>query len=192
MTRRRDTSGKRGSHEHQGPLTGVMDRNIRALVTERRRLDATQPRQYRIADAITRFTGSMRFVYLHVVLFGGGLIVNAGLIPGVKPFDPCPFVMLAMWASVEAIFLSAFVLISQTGMAEMADKPAALDLQVNLLAEHEIPRLIQMVDGIARRLGVEEGRDEHLEELKQDVQPEQVLHEMDKLNREGPDEDPHS
>lgn len=76
MTRQRDTSGRRAPHEHQAPLTGVMHRNIRALVVERRRLDATQPRQYRIADAITRFTGSMRFVYLHVVLFGGWIVVN--------------------------------------------------------------------------------------------------------------------
>jgi uncharacterized membrane protein len=169
-----------------------MDRNIRALVAERRRLDASQPRQYRIADAITRFTGSMRFVYLHVLLFGGWIVVNLGWIPGVKPFDPFPFVMLAMWASVEAIFLSTFVLISQNRMAELADKRADLDLQVNLLAEHEITRLIQMVDAIGKHLEVREGREDDLEELKLDVEPEQVLHELEKVNREGPDNGHHS
>ena len=79
----------------------------------------------------------MRFVYLHLALFGGWIIVNLGLIPGLRPFDPS-FVVLAMVASVEAIFLSTFVLISQNRMAAAADRRADLDLQVSLLAEHEI------------------------------------------------------
>lgn len=171
-------------HLRPGPLSGVVHRNIRALVEERRKLELRKNRQQRIADGITRFTGSMPFVYLHLVLFGGWLLVNSGLVPGVEPFDPFPFVMLAMWASVEAIFLSTFVLISQNRQAELADKRADLDLQVNLLAEHEITRLIHMVDGVAAHLGVESGRDAHLDELKRDVAPEKVLEELERLNRE--------
>lgn len=186
MARQRDTSGSKGPGEHPGPLTRVMHRNIQALVAERRRADQSKPWPQRLADAITRFTGDMKFVALHVVLFGGWIVVNLGWVSGVKPFDPFPFVMLAMIASVEAIFLSTFVLISQNRMAEMADKRADLDLQVNLLAEHEITRLIRMVDAIARRLDVEEGRDGHLEELKQDVKPEQVLDELERINHDKP------
>ena len=74
--------------------------------------------------------------------------------PGLRPFDPFPFVMLAMAASVEAIFLSTFVLISQNRMAELADKRADLDLQINLLSEHEITRLVKLLDAVAKRLGI--------------------------------------
>lgn len=179
-------------HLRPGPLTGVIHRNLRALVEERRKLDARKSRQLRVADAITRFTGSMPFVYLHLLLFGGWLLINTGVLPIMKPFDPFPFVMLAMWASVEAIFLSTFVLISQNRQAELADKRADLDLQVNLLAEHEITRLIHMVDGIAARLGVTTGRDAHLEDLKRDVAPERVLEEMEKVATEEPPDPSHS
>jgi len=78
----------------------VVARNIRALVAERRRFERRKSAQQRVADRITGFTGSMRFVYLHALLYGGWLVVNAGWIPGVRPWDPFPFVMLAMAASV--------------------------------------------------------------------------------------------
>lgn len=168
----------------QEALAGIVHRNIHALVEERRRSDARMSRQQRIAAGITRFTGSMTFVYLHAVLFGGWIIVNLGWIPGVEPFDPFPFVMLAMWASVEAIFLSTFVLISQNRMSELADRRADLDLQVSLLAEHEITRLIHLVEQLSRHVGAKQGPDAHLEELKRDVAPEKVLQEMDKAQHE--------
>lgn len=170
--------------ERKGELAGIVQRNIQALVDERRKADARMSRQERIAARITAFTGSMTFVYLHAVGFGGWILLNVGLIPGVKPFDPFPFVMLAMWASVEAIFLSTFVLISQNRMAELADRRADLDLQVSLLAEHEITRLIHLVDELSRNLGVKKGPDPHLEELKRDVAPEKVLQEMDKAQQD--------
>ena len=109
----------------------------------------------RIAEAITRFTGSMRFVYLHLAFFGFWIVANLGWVPGVPSWDPS-FVVLAMIASVEAIFLSTFVLISQNRMAAAADKRADLDLQISLLAEHEITKLVTLVSGIAERLGVQD------------------------------------
>jgi uncharacterized membrane protein len=126
----------------------------------------------------------MRFVYLHAALFGGWIILNLGLIPGIKPFDPFPFVMLAMWASVEAIFLSTFVLISQNRMMSLAEKRADLDLQVSLLAEHEVTRLIHMVDALSRHVGMPEPTDTEIKELKQDVAPEKVLEEISRAEGE--------
>src|SRR3712207_788816 len=84
-------------------------------------------------------------------------------------------VVLAMEASVEAIFLSTFVLISQNRMSALADKRADLDLQVSLLSEHEITRMLSLVQQIAERLGIEEAQDPELEELARDVHPEKVL-----------------
>jgi uncharacterized membrane protein len=122
---------------------------------------------------ISRFTGSMRFVYLHLVVFGLWIVVNLGLTPAPR-FDPS-FVILAMIASVEAIFLSTFVLITQNRMSTIADRRADLDLQISLLAEHEITRVITMLADVAERLGVEATRDPELAELARDIVPERVL-----------------
>src|SRR3982751_5646896 len=156
-----------------GGMTSVMERNIRTLVERRQREELEEPREVRLADAITRFTGSMAFVYIHALLFGGWIVANLPSVPWPK-FDPT-FVVLAMFASVEAIFLSTFVLISQNRMAEQADKRADLDLQVSLLAEHEVTRLITLVKQIAERLEVGASKNPELAELERDVRPENVL-----------------
>jgi uncharacterized membrane protein len=124
----------------------------------------------------------MRFVYIHLLLFGGWIAVNLGGIPGVPRFDPS-FVVLAMVASVEAIFLSTFVLISQNRMAALADRRADLDLQISLLAEHEITRLITLVAAIAERLELDAAQNPELAELSQDVAPEKVMEEMEAHER---------
>ncbi|XXT17164.1 DUF1003 domain-containing protein [Sorangium sp. So ce429] len=166
-------------------VEGVVRRNIHALLQVRKDLERKKSFQEALADRITSFTGSMTFVFLHAGIVGGWLAVNTGVIAGVKPFDPFPFVMLAMIASVEAIFLSTFVLISQNRMQALADKRAELDLQINLLAEHEITRLIELVDGISRHLKVPRSTDLHLEELKKDVHPEVVMEEIERAKQDA-------
>jgi uncharacterized membrane protein len=162
-------------------MAGIVQRNIHALLERRRSEESRRTPQQRLADAITRFTGSMKFVYIHLVLFGLWILVNLPWSPLPK-FDPT-YVVLAMFASVEAIFLSTFVLISQNRMAEQADKRADLDLQVSLLAEHEITRLITLVRAIAARVEVEESKDPELTELQRDVAPERVLDVMEEHQR---------
>jgi uncharacterized membrane protein len=120
----------------------------------------------------------MRFVYLHVALVGFWVVANLGWVPGVSAWDPS-FVVLAMVASVEAIFLSTFVLISQNRMAGAADKRADLDLEIGLLAEHEITRFVTLVAGIADRMGIKTDADPDLEEMVRDVAPETVLDEIE-------------
>ena len=110
----------------------------------------------------------MPFVYIHLVVYGFWIIANLGWIPGVPKWDES-FVILAMEASVEAIFLSTFVLISQNRMAAAADKRADLDLQISLFAEHELTKLTTLVGEIAQKLGVETEVDEELYEIEQDV-----------------------
>src|SRR5919202_4624939 len=85
-------------------LSSALRRNIEALAERRRQEAASAPAEARVAEAITRFTGSMRFVYLHLALYGAWILANLGLVPGVPRFDES-IVMLAMLASVEAIFL---------------------------------------------------------------------------------------
>jgi uncharacterized membrane protein len=164
-------------------LSPVLERNIRALQLRRQREEKEATAEARLADAITRFTGSMRFVYLHLAFFGFWIVANLGWIPGVPAWDPS-FVVLAMVASVEAIFLSTFVLISPNRMAAAADKRADLDLQVSLLAEHEVTRLVTLVSGIADRMGIKIEADGELEEITQDVAPEAVLDEIEATESE--------
>lgn len=121
----------------------------------------------------------MRFVYIHLLYFGGWIICNLPQTPFPK-FDPS-LVILAMAASVESIFLSTFILITQNRSTALADKRADLDVQVSLLAEHEITRLVSLVSAIAKKMGIEESLDPSLDELKKDVSPEQVL---DKIESE--------
>jgi uncharacterized membrane protein len=156
----------------------VLERNIHAL-NERREQEITKATaQEKIAEAITRFTGSMLFVYIHLAIFGFWIVANLGWVPGVPQWDES-FVVLAMWASVEAIFLSTFVLISQNRMQAAADKRADLDLQISLLAEHEVTKMAAMVAAMAKRMGVETEVDEELDEITQDVVPEAVLDEIE-------------
>ncbi len=169
-------TGDFGGREGDG-LVPVLDRNIRTLQERRRQERAGAGLQEKIAEAITRFSGSMIFVYVHLVFVAGWVAVNVGLLPVLPRFDPT-FVVLATVASVEAIFLSTFVLISQNRAAAAADRRADLDLQINLLAEHEITQLIALTRAIAHRLGVPEAADPVLDEAARDVAPERVLEEI--------------
>lgn len=158
-------------------LGTVLERNIHALQERRAREEAQASFEEQLASRITRFTGSMAFVYLHLFVFGVWILINVGLVP-IAPFDPS-FVILAMAASVEAIFLSTFVLISQNRMATAEAKRAELDLQISLLAEHEVTKLVALVSAIAARMGIKTEVDPELEELKQDVAPDVVLDEIE-------------
>jgi uncharacterized membrane protein len=160
-------------------LTPVLERNIEALYKRRKREGQASSLQERAADAITRFTGSMSFVYLHLLIFGLWIVANLHWIPGIPAWDES-FVVLAMAASVEAIFLSTFVLITQNRMAAAADQRADLDLQISLLAEHEITKLAALVSDLAAKMGVETQSDRELQEVKQDVKPDAVLDRIEK------------
>jgi uncharacterized membrane protein len=164
----------------EGELNSALRNNIEALREQREQDKRNASREEKLADAITAFTGSMRFVFLHLVIYGAWIAWN--LIPGIPHFDPT-FVILAMAASVEAIFLSTFVLISQNRAQTATDKRDDLDLHINLLAEHELTRLIEMVSAIAQKLEVRTGAEQEVAEITKDVAPEVVLKEIEQQDR---------
>jgi uncharacterized membrane protein len=164
-------------------LSSPLKRNIEALEERRRQERTASTRQERLADAITAFTGSMPFVYLHLLVYGGWIAINLGVVPGWRKFDPS-FVILAMEASVEAIFLSTFVLISQNRNAAAADKRADLDLHISLLTEHELTKLTTVVMAIASRLNIP-ADDAEIEEIEKDIAPEAVLDAIDEHQGRG-------
>ena len=154
-------------------LNSALRRNIDAL-RRRAEEEAHALFEERLASAITRFTGSLVFVYLHAAVYGLWIVANLGWIRGLIPWDPT-FVILAMVASVEAIFLSTFILITQNRMAAAADRRAELDLQVSLLAEAEITKIVELVSMIADRMDLPTAEQQEIEEMKQRVAPEAVL-----------------
>src|SRR3954451_17067571 len=155
-------------------MSPVLERNIQALVDRRRREEAAANTQQKLADAITAFTGSMVFVYLHLAVFGFWIVANLHWVPGVPASDDS-FVVLAMAASVEAIFLSTFVLITQNRMAAEAEKRADLDLQISLLTEHELTIVARLLKQVADKIKVEPEAQQELIESTRHIAPERVL-----------------
>jgi uncharacterized membrane protein len=161
--------------EKDVPLASVVERNIAALTQRRQKEEDRVGWQERIADGITRFTGSMIFVYIHMLAFGFWTAVNSGLLPIIKPWD-ANFIILATVTSVEAIFLSTFILISQNRMAEADRKNAELEPQMTLLAEHEVSKSLTLVVAIAEHLGIDTDVSKRdLDELEQEVDPNRCL-----------------
>ena len=180
MPRKRLASSKKPKSEVQ--IAKIIEQNIRTIIHNRRAAASRRTTEERIADAITDFSGRMYFVYFHVIWFAVWIPINLGIF-GIKPFDPYPFGLLTMIVSLEAIFLSTFVLISQNRLSAEADRRADPDLQIGLLTEYEITRIINMLDAIQDEMGIENNSDKELLDLEKNVHPEDVLEEMDRIQR---------
>jgi uncharacterized membrane protein len=131
-----------------------MEKNVRAVADLERAAMKERTPADRVSDSITRVVGSAGFVAVHVALFGLWIAVNVGWIRLVAPFDPFPFNFLTLVVSLEAIFLSIFVLMSQNRMSRMADRRAHLDLQVDLLAERELTVMLHMLQALCAKQGI--------------------------------------
>lgn len=169
---------------HRNPLLAeALERNIDVLLEERKQLNKRRNIQDRTADFITSFSGTTSFLFLHVLWFGIWIAINLGYM-GIEPFDPYPFGLLTMIVSLEAIFLSTFVLISQNRISAASDERSDLDLHINLLAEYEITKVLKIVDGIADHLGLKQGKDPELRELEREISPIALLKEIEERRKE--------
>jgi uncharacterized membrane protein len=136
----------------------------------------------RIASAIARFCGSMTFVWIHVVFFTAWIGYNE--MPGLKPFDPYPFTFLTLVVSLEAIFLSTFILISQNYDMRIAEQRNQLDLQINLLSEQENTKMLQILERIARKVGAHDGDDPEVRALEQATRPDALVEQIEEAARQ--------
>lgn len=168
--------------EDNPALSKIIERNIRTVINLRLKAAREQSLQDHIADAFTSFSGRMVFVYVHVVWFGVWILLNTGRL-GVHPFDPFPYGLLTMIVSLEAIFLSTFVLISQNRLSEESEHRADLDLHIGLLTEHELTRVLQMLDAIQEKMGIEDHAESELADLEMETKPEDVLAEIARLHQ---------
>lgn len=163
--------------EHSNPsVARVVERNIRRIAQLRKIAEDSRTPQDKFADSITNFTGSMGFVYVHAGFFLFWIVLNLG--EGRHAIDPYPFNFLTMAVSLEAIFLSTFLLVSQNRMQATNDDRDDLDLQVDLLAEYEITRSLRLIRAMAEKMGIEEAEDPELEELGQAIKPQSILNEI--------------
>src|SRR5215216_6813754 len=179
MTHERSESSPKKHHAH---LAGIIERNIHTIIHSRQLAASQRNGEERLADSITDFSGRMYFVYFHILWFVIWILINLGYF-GIQPFDPYPFGLLTMIVSLEAIFLSTFVLISQNRLSAEADRRADLDLQIGLLAEHELTRVLKMLDEIQDKMGIENNYDKELQDLEKNVHPEDVLAEIDRAHQ---------
>lgn len=170
--------GRPQATESDSPaLSDVIVRNIQSHA--RMRIEDLMRRtfQERTADALAAFSGRLSFVFLHVLWFGLWVLLNTGRF-GVHPFDPFPYSLLTMIVSLEAIFLSTFVLISQNRSSDRADMRADLLLHVGLLTEHEVTRALQMLDALQARLEVARDTESDLAQLEMVTRPEDIMAEI--------------
>ena len=108
----------------------------------------------RVGDVITKLVGNLGFLIAQLILISGWGFLNLHLIPGLKPFDPFPFGVLALVVSSESVFLTIFVLISQSRMARQSERRAHLDLQVGMLSEQELTTILQMLQKLCQHMGM--------------------------------------
>jgi uncharacterized membrane protein len=155
-------------------IAPLLERNIRSLMSRRVRERKEAGFVDRAAAAIAAFAGSMWSVLVHALVFSAWILINIGLLPIVRPWDQS-LVVLAMMASVEAIFLTTFVLMNQNRIAKLDDERAEMTLQISLLAEYEMTKMAEVVSAIARHLDVASKERSELDNLTDEVEPEKVL-----------------
>ncbi len=178
-------------HEYRKARTveDVTSRNVQAM----RRLEelALKQRSFadRVAAAVANLCGSMAFVWTHVAIFGGWLLFN--LLPGLPHFDPYPFTFLTLCVSLEAIFLSSFILIAQNYEMRVTERRSQLDLQINLLAEQENTKMLQLLERIARKVGAGMEDAAEIRALEQATRPETLARQIDDAYRQDAGEPPH-
>ncbi len=180
VMQRNESNFKEDRDTDNPALSKVIERNIRMIIQLRTKATRERGLQERIADAITSFSGRMIFAYVHIAWFGLWILLNTGRF-GMEVFDPFPYGLLTMLVSLEAIFLSTFVLISQNRLGQETERRADLDLHIGLLTEHELTRVLQMLDVIQDKLGIVDHENSELADLEMETKPEDVLAEIHRL-----------
>ena len=164
-------------HELENDSAGSVDqltqRNIEAVRQLEEAAKEERTASDRVAEAIANFCGSMTFVWVHVVWFGIWILIN--VMPSLPHIDPFPFTFLTLVVSLEAIFLSTFILISQNHDTKISERRNHLDLQINLLSEQENTQMLMMLRAIAEKVGVNLSRDDQVRAMSEETKPQQLV-----------------
>ena len=162
--------------------------NIDTVLAIEERAEREVPPLWRLAHAVGTFVGSIWFIAVHVVAFAAWLVVNGGHWPALM-FDPYPFTLLGTLVSCESVVLTTFVLVKQNREGKRSSQRSHLDLQVNLLAEKELTKVLQIAQRISDRVGAERLHDSELNELLADTVVSTLAeHVEDRSSRTAKDE----
>lgn len=176
---------KKSPFPDQGPYRDLrsaddlIEKNVAAIAALEREAKASRGLGTAIASRITAACGTMTFALVHVVLFTGWILANS--LPGWPHVDPFPYTFLTLMVSLEAIFLSTFILIAQNEETRLTERRNALDLQINLLAEQENTQMLHLLQQIAKKVGVQIGDDPALAALEQATHPQKLAEQIDRV-----------
>jgi uncharacterized membrane protein len=153
---------------------GVANRAFRALKAQR---NSQRDWIEVVADWLNYMASSTPFLVVHVLWFTAWILWNTGVV-GLRPFDPFPFGLLTMIVSLEAIFLSIFVLMAQRRESAIAEMREEISLQVSLRLEEEVTKTLQLVAGLYTRLGYRMAEDKELTDMLQPLDVEAIEREL--------------
>jgi uncharacterized membrane protein len=152
-------------------------KNVRVISDIERRTIHERSRLERITDNISESTGSISFIVIHAMAFAMWIVMN---LRTRWVFDAYPFNLLNLAVSLEAIFLTSIVLMTQNRLTRQGDKRAHLDLQVNLLAEQELTAILRMVHALCQHAGMHlSSQDERVTQLLKDIDIEKLAATLD-------------
>jgi uncharacterized membrane protein len=173
------TRARKGESGYRKSETGedVTRQNVLAMRQLEEAAMAKRTGADRVAAAIARFCGRMSFVWIHVMVFAAWIAYNT--LPWFHAFDPYPFTFLTLVVSLEAIFLSTFILISQNYEMRVSERRNQLDLQINLLAEQENTKALQMLERIAKKVGAHVADDPQVRALEEATRPESLVEQIE-------------
>jgi uncharacterized membrane protein len=165
-------------YEGEGPSS----RNIRLMAELERDALASRTFGQRVGDLVSTQAGRFWFVVFHIIFFTVWIGLN---VEGASHLDPYPFPFLTLVVSLESIFLSLFILMSQNRASRLSDRRAHFDLQVNLLAEAEMTKVLNLLQAVCAKLDLPEAKDPELAELARETSPTELI---DELKQALPDE----
>jgi uncharacterized membrane protein len=164
-------------YHHPATVEELTQQNVQTVTRLEQRAREDRTRADQVAEAIAAFCGSMAFVWLHVGWFG--VWIAANMLPRFKHFDPFPFTFLTLCVSLEAIFLSTFIMISQNHETRLTERRNHLDLQINLLTEQENTKMMAMLVRIAEKVGAEVDDDPSIKVLEQSTRPDKLAEQIE-------------
>ncbi len=160
-------------HERSEQVTEEMLQSIQKRLSERRTMSD------KLADFLVWSAGTITFVIIHIFFFGAWIAINLDLIPGINIFDPYPFNFLTMTVSLEAIFLAIFVLMSQNRESKTADLRQEFDVQVNIIAEREITKIIHILAYIMNHLNISYEKDVELRQMMRPLNIDEIREQLE-------------
>ncbi|HEV8601331.1 MAG TPA: DUF1003 domain-containing protein [Patescibacteria group bacterium] len=164
----------------EGSAAEEVKKRKQLLRSFKAKADAKRTTAEKLADWMTETFGTFTFLVLNLIFFAVWLLINTGFLPGMAIFDPYPFNMLTSLVSLEAIILAVFVLISQNRAQRIDDLREEVDLQVNVIAENEITKIMNMLYLLLEKNGIDLSQDPELKKMLKRTSTEDLEKHMEK------------